>query len=73
MSMTIRTQKALPELPKKSIESNPTAFRRELTGPGFGATWKKFLNSRPTATVGSTTGKKTRVRIRAEARLRKKT
>lgn len=73
MSMLTSTQKALPALPKKSTDSRPKVLSRELTGPVWGATWKNFWNSRPTATVGRTTGKKTRVRMSADAFLRKKT
>lgn len=68
--MMTSTQKALPALPNQSIDSMPTMFSSELTGPVCGATWKNFWKSRPTATVGSTTGKKTRVRMNAEARFR---
>ena len=46
--------------------SRPTAFRTELTRPFCGAISKSFWNSRATATVGSTTGKKTSVRISVE-------
>ena len=67
------TQKALDPSPSQSMEPIPKTFRAELTRPFCGAISNIFWNRSATATVGRTTGKKTRVRMRLEPRLRANT
>ena len=72
MSIVTRIQNAaVGEASQSWVElPSPSESSPEFTSPGCGEIWYSLTNNCATATVGSTIGKKTRVRTSPEARRR---